>query len=247
MAGEFTKFLTAGQTLTQAMGELGLTIPSTFVGNTDAIVIQLVKFLTASGQDLCLMTDWQFLHKEWTQVLSIGASDYALPTDWNGFVSGTMWDNTSRWPVIGPLTPQIWRMLKARLLGGNTISLQYRITGNMLHFYYPSAAVDTVVSDYYSRGWVIDGVQTPLGTIFRDNIANDSDQVLFDGRITVPLLKYKWRDAKGFDTTAASDEFEDAWDLVVGRDTPAPTLSIGPSTAYPYLGYSNMPDTNYGV
>lgn len=246
MAGEFTKFLTCSQAMTQAMGELGLSIPSAFNGSTDPTITQLLKFLTAAGQDLCLMTDWQMLHKEWTLVLTPGTS-FPLPADWNSFVDSTMWDNTARWPVIGPITPQIWRMLKARLLGAEAITLQYRIVANQFVLYFNGNVGDTLQADYYSRGWVIDGVQTPLGTVYRDNVANDSDQLLFDGRILVPLLKYKWRTAKGFDTTSDKDDFETGWDLVVGRDTPAPTLSIGASSGYPYLSYGNMPDTNYGL
>jgi len=246
MAGEFTKYTTVSTALTKVCRELGLTVPPAFVGSTDVGIQQLVEFLTSAGQDLCLMHDWQYLHKEWTQVLTPSVDTYTLPTDWNGFVDGAMWDNTSRWPVLGPLTPQIWRMLKARLLGGNTISLQYRIVGNQFILYYPAAAADTIVSDYYSRGWLIDGVQVP-SPVYRDNVANDSDQILFDQRLIVPLVKYKWRDAKGFDTSAQIAEFNEAFSLVTGRDIPAPILSIGPRQVYPYLNYANIPDTNYGM
>lgn len=241
MAGEFTKFTTVSVVLGKVFRELGLTVPSTFVGNTDITAAQLVEFLTSAGQDLCTMTDWQMLHKEWTVTLT-SATTYPLPADWNSFVDDTMWDNTSRWPVLGPITPQVWRMLKARLLGGNTISLQYRIVGNQLVLYAAGAVGDMVVSDYYSRGWLLQAD----GVTYRDNPGADSDQILFDPRIIGPLVKYKWRDAKGFDTVAASDEFQDAWDLIVGRDTPSPILSIGNRNVYPYLGYNNMPDTNYG-
>lgn len=241
MAGEFTKFSTCAQVMTQTMNELGLTPPGTFNGSSDVTITQLLAFMTATGQDLCTMTDWQMLHKTWTLTLT-GASTYPLPTDWNSFVDATFWDNTSRWPVLGPLPPQVWRLLKARLLGGNTVSLQFRITQNLFELYYPGAVNDVIQADYYSRGWVIDGVSA----LYRDNIANDSDQILFDTRIFVPLLKLKWRTAKGFDVLSDKDDFETAWDLVVGRDTPAPTLSIGPRAEYPYLGFGNMPDTNYG-
>lgn len=241
MSGEFTKFGTCSQVMKQLMSELGLTAPTTFNGSTDTTVTQLISFLTAAGQDLCLMTDWQMLHKTWTLTLD-GSTTYSLPADWNSFVDATFWDNTSRWPVLGPIPPQIWRLLKARLLGGNTVSLQFRITGNVFELYYPGAVGDVIQADYYSRGWVTDGISGNA----RDNIANDSDTILFDTRIVVPLVKYKWRTAKGFATQADADDFETAWDLVVGRDTPAPTLSIGPRADYPYLGFGNMPDTNYG-
>lgn len=243
MAGEFTKYGNVAQVMTQAMGELGVTPPASFVGNSDTTTLQLLKFLTSAGQDLCLMNDWQFLHKEYTFATVIGQVNYPLPVDWNSFVDSTMWNSASSLPVIGPVPPQVWRLLKARFAGGATISLMYRIVGNMMVFFQAPSQSNSVTSDYYGRGWILEFD----GVTYRDNPSADSDQILFDQRIVVPFLKFKWRTAKGFDTTSDSDDFSAAWDLVVGRDTPAPTLSIGPRSDYPYLGYGNIPDTGFGT
>lgn len=228
--------------MAQAMSELGLVAPTTFVGNVDLTTAQILALLKSAGQDLCMMTDWQYLHKEWTQILGIGVTTYALPTDWNSFVDSTMWNSSTSLPVVGPITPQIWRMLKARMAGGNTISIQYRIIGNQFILFQALSAAQTIVSDYYSRGWILQADNVT----YRDNPGADSDQILFDQRIVVPMLKARWRSGKGFDTTSDVQDFNDAWDLVVGRDTPAPTLSIGSRSTYPYLGYGNIPDTSYG-
>lgn len=242
MAGEFTKFSTVAVVMTQAMGELGVPVQTSFVGNSDTTTNQLLKFLTASGQDLCMMNDWQMLHKEWSQVLTAPTVSYPLPVDWNSFVDDTMWNGSSSLPVIGPVTPQIWRLLKARFSGGMTISLMYRIIGNNFILFQPPSASNTISADYYSRGWILqfDGIT------YRDNVGADSDQILFDTRIVVPFLKFKWRTAKGFDTTSDVNDFNTNWDLVVGRDIPAPTLSLGPRDAFPFLGFGNIPDTGYG-
>jgi len=243
MAGEFVKFATVQSVMNIVTSELGLATPSFYVGNTDLTISQLMAMLTSAGQDLCMMNDWQYLHKEWTLPVIEGTTVYQLPTDWNSFVDGTMWNTGTALPVIGPITPQVWRMLKARFVGGTTISIMYRIIGNqMILFQNPSQNVN-LVTDYYSRGWIlqVDGIT------FRDNPAADSDTLLFDSRIVVPLLKLRWRGEKGFDTSKSTQDFNDAWDLVVGRDIPAPTLSIGTRTIYPFLNYTNIPDTNYGT
>lgn len=242
MAGEFTKYSTVSVVMTKAMSEMGLTAPNAFVGSTDPTITQILTYLTSAGQDLCLMGDWQYLHKTWTQVLAPAQTDYPLPVDWNSFVDSTMWNDASSLPVIGPLTPQIWRLLKARFAGGTTISLQYRIVQNTFTLFQAPSAANTLQADYFSRGWLLESDNIT----YRDNVGADSDTILFDTRIIVPFLKYKWRTAKGFDNTADAQDFSDAWDLVMGRDTPAPTLSIGPRSIYPYLGYGNMPDTGYG-
>jgi hypothetical protein len=243
MAGEFTKFGTVSTVLGRITSELGLATPASYVGNTDTTTAQVLNMLTSAGQDLCLMNDWQYLHKEWSLTLNTIDTEYDLPDDWNSFVDSTMWNNASSLPVIGPLTPQAWRMLKARFAGGASISLQYRITGNQFVLFEAASAADTIITDYYSRGWIlqVDGIT------FRDNPAADDDTILFDQRIVIPLVKLRWRAGKGFDTMNDVQDFNDAWDLVTGRDIPAPTLSLGTRSVYPYLGYGNMPDTGYGT
>ena len=241
----FTQLSSCGSILQTVLTELGLPLPpaNVFVGSSDRSTILMIAFLNAAGQDLCKLHDWQWLHKEWTQIVSYPTTSYPLPPDWNGFVESTMWDNTSRLPLIGPITPQVWRMLKARLLGGNTISLQYRIIGNKMILYYPAVTSDTVMADYFSRGWLQDVTNA---SIYRDNVQNDTDICLFDPRIIVPLVKWRWRAAKRFDVTTERQEFNDAMEMVAGRDTPAPTLSISPRWTYPYIGYINIPDSRYG-
>jgi len=238
----FTRRTTIAVVMAQILTELGLAVPATFVTSSDQNTVQILSYLTAAGQDLCLATDWEWLHKEFTITADGVTTTYDLPTDFAGFVSGAFWNNTSRLPVIGPLTTQIWRLLKARLLGGNTISVQYRIINNKVEFYAAPASGQVLITDYYSRGWILQAD----GVTYRDNPQGDDDTVLFDPRLIIPLTKLRWREGKRFDTTAAKQEFENAWDLVLGRDIPGPTLSVSPSMHYPYLGYLNIPDTNYG-
>jgi len=241
-APAFTRTTTVAVIMSQLMTELGLVTPTTFIGNADQNSQQILSLFTSAGQDLCLANDWQLLHKEFTIVTDGVSTLYPVPADFADFVSGAFWNNTSRLPVIGPLTPQIWRLLKARLLGGNTISVQYRMINNNVEFYFAPGAGQTIITDYYSRGWILQADNVT----YRDNPASDDDTCLFDIRLIVPFTKLRWRESKGFDTTAAKQEFENAWELVTGRDIPGATLSVSPSMQYPYLGYINMPDTNYG-
>lgn len=237
----FNRISSVSVIMTAILQDIGLTVPTAFVGNTDTTISQLLRVLTNIGRELCLAYDWEFLHKEFT-ITTTGVDTYSLPADYNGFVDGTFWNNTTRLPVIGPVTPQIWRMLKARNLGGNTISIQYRIVGDKIVFYQAPSVGQTLVLDYFSRGWVQDATDMT----YRDGVEKDSDLLYFDPRILESGVKLRWRQTKGFDTTAAQQEADSMWETVVGRDTPAPTLSLAPDFGYPYLGYNNIPDTGYG-
>lgn len=242
-SANFTKFTDVSTIMNLVLPELGLANPGQYTTSQDQNVMQLLALLTGAGQDLCTMHDWQMLHKEWALTLVPGKTAYDLPEDWNDYVDDTMWNQTTRLPVVGPLTPQLWRLLKARLISGSTITLQYRIIGNQLVLYNVPTSATVLNADYYSRGWVRDAANPDIK---RDNVQQDTDVLLFDSRLLVPFLKLKWRAAKKFDTTTELEEFNMAFELITGRDTPGITLSIAATTSYPYIGLGNVPDSGIG-
>jgi hypothetical protein len=240
----FTRLTTVSVVLTNAMNSIGLTPPADMLGSTDQTVTQLVQLLNEVGTDLCTMHDWQMLHKEWSFNTTPAVTEYALPEDWNGFVSGAQWDTSTRLPMTGSMPAPIWRLLKARVgAGGSLITLSYKLQADELVLFTAPAAAEALVLDYYSRGWLRDGTEA---TVFRDNAQNNTDVVLLDSRLVEALLKLRWRASKGFDTTASVLEFNELWDTIVGRDAPAATLSVGRSQDDGLLGNINIPDTGYG-
>lgn len=239
----FTRLASCQTILENAMREIGLIPPDDMLGSSDETVAQLIGFLNSCGKDLCDMHDWQMLHAEWTLTTVNLQTNYAVPVDFNGIVDGAGWSNSQRWPMIGSVTPQIWRMLKARLSGGQWAMIAYKVQADELVLFNPPPADQIFVIDYYSRGWLRDATDP---SIRYDNIQANSDICLFDSRLMECFIKLKWKASKGFDTVAAVDEFNSLWDTVVGRDAPAMTLSVGSNPDDGLLGYKNIPDTNYG-
>lgn len=238
---QYTRIPTVSVVMTQILQELGLGVPNAFYAGTDQTAQQVLSLLNAAGQDLCSRHEWQNLLKTQTITGDGVTTQFALPDDLAGYCNGSMWNNTSRLPAIGSIPDQTWRMLKARLVGGTTISVQYRTVGNYIEFYQaPAAAVDIVI-DYIKRGWV-----TTVAGQSRDNIDADDNVLGFPIRLLVSLTKLRWRETKQFDTVASQKEFDSVFNEVTGRDVSDPTLSIAPIQQFPYLGYINMPDTNYG-
>lgn len=74
-----------------------------------------------------------------------------------------------------------------------------------------------------------------------------TDLVLFDRQLFLRGLKLAWRKEKGFDTSAAQDEFDSTLAQVMGNDAAAPVLSLN-SSAFeePLLGEGNIPLTGFG-
>lgn len=240
---EFNRADTAGNIVRRALGTMGLQKPvEAGESPSDKTVSQMWDLLTECGRDMIREYEWQVLTR--THALTTdGQTSYDLPEDWDRYIDATGWNNTGRMPLIGPLSRQQWRMLQARQLGGTTIRLQYVIERGQLVLYFAPSPNQTLNIDYISRGWVQDEGDD---TLFRDYVKNDSDRVLFDSSMMVALLKYRWREAKGFEATDARIAYEKALDKAKYADSPKNRLSLNNRSGFPYLGYFNIPDTNYG-
>lgn len=234
----------AGEICKTVLRVIGLPEPSNVSESTDATSRQIWGLLTECGQDLLDKHDWQFFTKTHTITTTPGVLEYDLPADFQNYIDDTGWNNTARIPLLGPMTSQQWRLLQARQLGGTTLRLQYQISQNKVAFYFVPNQPQTMTIEYSGRGWARDASDA---TIYRDKVIRDSDTVMFDRRLIITYLKYRWRQAKGFDSSADEEAYEAALTQAKYNDRPKNTLNIStPGAGYPYLGYISMPDTNYG-
>ncbi len=242
-------FITAGTAIRRALGVMGLPaiadVPARL--STDATARQMWALLLECGQELYGEHEWRMLKRTQTintSTPSIAPDKFALPDDWKRYIDETGWNNSARLPLLGPISDQQWRMLKARGLGASTLQVQYTLEDNYLVLYAPPPTAQTLQIDYLSRGWVQDAVTS---TLRKDAPTADADIVLYDPRLIVSMLKFKWRSAKGFDTTAAQIEYNKALDNAKYDDQPKKDLDLSGQSSYPYLGVNNISDTGYGT
>lgn len=240
---DFNRYQTVLSVVQDAMGDLGLVRPTAVMASNDNTVMQMRSLLKTAGQELLEREDWQLFEVDWPLTTTPPTKIYDLPDDFNGFINDTFWNNTSRFPVVGPLEPQAWRQVTARNLGGTTIALLYRMLGDKIEFYYVPTAAQTLYLTYHSRGWVRDAISP---TTLRDYPSADADVVLIPPLVIKHLLRKKWREAKGFDSTAATQDFEVALATALSRDRIATKLRLVRTGGYPLLTELNIPYTGYG-
>lgn len=238
----FQRYLTVSELITQTMQAMGLVAPPSIVGSTNKTAAQLLALANELGLELIGDGKWQAFDRELTITTSIGVTNYPIPADLDSFASDAQWNYTTRLPAVGPLADWEWQMLKARNLAGTTFTMLFRIVEGEVVFYETPSTVQTIVMPYTGRGWVLNNA----GTDYQDNILADDDQIIYDQILFKMGLKLKWREAKGFDTTAATKNFNTALSKARSADTPGRTLSMVSTADYPYLGVINIPDTNYG-
>lgn len=239
----FARQETALSAIADTMGQMGLAVPTTIVGNTEKTVAQFLRLANSLGQQLAADEyKWQFLEREFTITTVIGQAAYDVPEDLDSFVNDANWNRTSRLPIIGSLTQQEWQMLKARLLTGTTFTVMFVMENNQIVFYDTPSAIETIVMPYTSRGWCTDST----GLVWQDSILADTDIILYDPQLFKVGLKLAWYSEKQFDTTKLQKTYNSVYSAAKGKDAPGRTLSLSGTRQFPYLGAINVPDTGFG-
>lgn len=242
-----TSAISVNDILNRVAAEVGLTTdPNPFDSSLD-VFVQMRYLLQTAGEELALAYPWEFLNEthQITTVAATDTGDYDLPSDWHYMIPQTGWERANNVPLGGPLTAQDWTYLLGRDLASTTIYASFRLKqGKFSIFPQPPPDALNINFEYQRRTW-IEG--SPAGTYIADFDAG-SNTVLFDRTLITRALKMKWLGSKGFDTTAAQEDFNQTFSFITGKDQSGDILnSGGRSSGIPYLNARyNTPDTGYG-
>jgi hypothetical protein len=246
------RYETAQQCIFQTALECGLTAlgPSPGVNaysSTDQGIVQMVGLLNSCGREIVTMREWQRLIVAFTMTVQIGDTGfYNLPADYSRHVDQTDWNPSNRLPLGGPLTAQDYTYLLATNLASSTIYISFREKdGQFVILPQPPPVGQVITFEYNSRYWVA-AAGLPL-VLAKDAPTAPDDIILFDPLLIQKCLKIRFKEAKGFDTTAASQQFNNAVMSFSGQDKSAPVLSAARSRGFPYIDDRNVPETNYGL
>lgn len=238
----FQRYRTVQDLVGDVMQALGLPAPVSVVGSTDKTALQLLALANEAGLELVGEHAWEMLSRTYEITTVPAQAAYDLPEDFDRFEADSQWNQTTRLPAVGPLASYEWEMLRARQVSGTTFTMLFRMEEDQVVFYETPSEVQTIAMPYIGKGWV----RSNDGQTYRDQIEASDDFVLFDEVLFKMALKLKFREAKGFDTTADAINFNRNLEKAKAKDTPGRTLSLGQSGSFPYLGYINIPDTGYG-
>jgi hypothetical protein len=238
---------TANDILNQVGVEIGLDPVNDPFSATDATYRQMVYLINTAGEELCQLYPWDFLRKEGEIIVNAGvdSGQYDLPDDFLYLINQTMWNRTNRRPVMGPLSPQDWQLLKGWDVTGSLTYVSYRLMDDKLQLWpEPPADLTQINYEYISRNWVLDST---TGNTYTAKCVVGADRPLFNRTLLGRMLKVKILEAKGFDTTKAQSDLNQAFQVLIARNKSAPVLNVsGNSSSFPYLNYQSLPDTGYG-
>jgi hypothetical protein len=211
---------TAGQILNMAAIELGLAESADPYASTDASVVQLRTLLKSAGMEISQHRDWKVLEKEATITGDGTTTAFSLPADFLRMKDGTGWSRTATLP-LSLVGSQAWQALRARSVSG-TVTVHYRIQQGQMVFFEAPALAATLAYEYLSRYWVASDGSASSDAFFP---SATGDKVLLEPLMVTRLVKAKWLQAKGFDSTGAFAEYQQALSDA-GNLEPAATLSL---------------------
>lgn len=242
-----TRYITADDIINRAAVECGLGTSNDVFASTDPAFVQLRNLITTCGQELVESYEWEYLRREHSITTDAADDgDYALPSDFGYMIDQTHWDRTNRLPVTGPLSAQQWAYLAGRDLSSSTIYVSFRIMENRFNIFPNDPVTDAlnIRFEYISRNWVIPQSDPDS---YEDKVQANGDTILFKPVLMVQYLRYKFLDAKGFDSSSALTAFTASYMKETGRNKGAPILNAGmAATNIPLLNFRNIPYTNFG-
>lgn len=235
------------QIVTAACDELALPRPTAVVGSSDAQTQQMLALLTREGRELAARDGpsggWPRLVTEYEISVLSGTDNYAFPSDIQYFVNTTAWDRTNDWPLQGPISPQVWQVLKSGTIGSVGPRTRFRLKAGRIYLDPSPTANATAVFEYYSNSWC-----ESTGGTAQSAWAADSDKPRLPDDCFILGLIWRWRRAKGLDYQEEFNTYEDCVTRNLARASMAPILSLdGPNYATTrFIDEDNLPDTGYG-
>ncbi|MGZ5029074.1 MAG: phage adaptor protein [Methylobacter sp.] len=179
--------------------------PSTVYGSTDSQIIQAMSLLEEEINDLASRHNWQALTREAT-LTTIAAEDQGdintLDPGFRFFNNQTIWDTTTRLPIIGPMSGQQWQAMKATT--ANSPRYSFRFMGNHLHIWPVPVYGHVWKFEYQSRYAIADST----GTILKEFFTSDTDTFLLPDSIILAGLRWRWSAAKGLSYAELFDSYE---------------------------------------
>jgi hypothetical protein len=178
---------------------------------------------------------------------------YEVPADFVTFINDTQWDNGNHWRLQGPASPQEDAWLRSGIVttGPRRWFRQVGRGVDVFRLWPPPAASDVpgpLVYQYLSKYWAsAAATATPSGIIATPKAAftADDDTCIYEDRLIVEGLKWRFFAAKGFDYSSQFAIWQRQLDVAMARDGGAPMLDMA-RRRYPVLiSPYNIADGNW--
>lgn len=202
--------------------------PATVYGSTDPQITQIKALLEEVGIDANSRATWEATTFQTTHTTTAAEDQGAMTTiagaGWEYVKNFTIWDRSTRLPVLGPLTGIEWQTLKALFVNGPRF--QFRIlNGHLLVNPVPPAG-DTWAFEYGSKYWIV----AVDGTTYKEYFTADTDTPIIPESLLLMGLRAWWKKEKGLEYAEDMRMYETQFKDASNRDGGKPALHMDDSS-----------------
>jgi len=239
----YTGDVTDGSTsITNMSSIVGLSSTPTYFMVSGAGIPQDCFITAASGNTVTLA---QAANATDTTVsLTFSQVLFAPPSDFDRQIDRTHWDKSKHWEMLGPETPQQREWLRSGFITTGP-RVRYWYMGGYFQIWPQLGATEVLSYEYVSKYWVNATAPTLL-TPTKQAFTVDTDTCIFPDSLMRALIRLKYWESKGFDTTAYYREYMMQLDLAKANDAGSQTLSMAPKLGEYLITWGNIPDSGYG-
>lgn len=221
---------------------LALPRPATVINSNDLQVKQLFALAVEEARELAKSFGWQTLKRECTfTTVDDPEQVSAVPDDLGRFIPNSFFNRTTRRPVVGPVTPQVWQNIQANP-ALNRVILGYRQRDRAFLITPTPPADQTIAYEYVSTEWAIssDGLTT------RTKWAADTDLTYLDAELIILGLRWRWRKTKGLPYAEDFDTYTAQKEQLQARDGGSTSISLTNVPVFA-LGRPMIPEGGFGA
>lgn len=154
---------TVGGILKDVAAQVGLAPATDPFAQTDPDWLRLLSLFKDAGQMVSRARNWTHLQGEYVFTTVAGQQQYPMPPDFLSMFDQSGWVRSTRLPLGGPLNPQEWQFIAARLVGV-TWTILFRPAQGAIWAFPPQGSTPsplTIAFEYQSSWWVQKAVAPP--------------------------------------------------------------------------------------
>jgi hypothetical protein len=232
----YTGDTTAGSnTITNLSSVVGLTTDFMVTGTG----IQTDTFLTAVGSTTATLSIPASVTGTGV-TFTFGQAKYSVPADYDRLENDTIFNKSNRWAVLGPRNAQEWQWIKSSYVTAGPM-MRFRIMQNRLTLWPMPSTVLTIGYEYCSKNWALDNAG-----VGKAEITLDTDTSQFPDILMILGTKYRFQEAKGFDSSASFEAYKREESKFIAQNSGAEKLNLAPRAADRLLTTANLPDSGFG-
>lgn len=222
---------------------LALPKPQIVINSPDLQVRQLLQLAIVEADELNNSFNWQKMTRQKTFVTLPQAEQFdAVPDDLRGFIPNSFYNRTTRRPVLGPVTPQLWQNIQANPQI-NRVILAYRQRDGAFLITPNPPPDQTIAYEYVSTAWACNEAGDESYNVWQI----DSDTSWIPEKVIKLGLVWRWRQTKGLPYAEDYDTYQQQKQEYQARDGGSTVLNLTGGGDWVYVGNPNVPETGFGT